>query len=129
MILRPPRSTRTDTLVPYTTLFRSSLPTISTWNLCRGGRAFLSGGPRPTSVAKGGWLGGAPRSPGAPTKLRDLDKHHPLWRSSALPVASLRRARRWGTERSCDQRRRWTWGTVAYSRPHRKKKDNRKSDT
>src|SRR3546814_7226688 len=25
MILRPPRSTRTDTLFPYTTLFRSSL--------------------------------------------------------------------------------------------------------
>src|SRR3546814_19471163 len=26
MIRRPPRSTRTDTLVPYTTLFRSPLP-------------------------------------------------------------------------------------------------------
>src|SRR3546814_16256543 len=26
MIRRPPRSTRTDTLFPYTTLFRSSLP-------------------------------------------------------------------------------------------------------
>src|SRR3546814_20359778 len=26
MIRRPPRSTRTDTLLPYTTLFRSSLP-------------------------------------------------------------------------------------------------------
>src|SRR3546814_11985252 len=26
MILRPPRSTRTDTLFPYTTLFRSKLP-------------------------------------------------------------------------------------------------------
>src|SRR3546814_17836437 len=25
MILRPPRSTRTDTLLPYTTLFRSSI--------------------------------------------------------------------------------------------------------
>src|SRR3546814_3657262 len=29
MIRRPPRSTRTDTLFPYTTLFRSLLPTIS----------------------------------------------------------------------------------------------------
>src|SRR3546814_8976957 len=28
MILRPPRSTRTDTLVPYTTLFRSGLQKI-----------------------------------------------------------------------------------------------------
>src|SRR3546814_1075536 len=40
MILRPPRSTRTDTLFPYTTLFRS-----------RAGRA-----PR-------GWNGGPPRIP------------------------------------------------------------------
>src|SRR3546814_14973473 len=28
MILRPPRSTRTDTRFPYTTLFRSSIPCI-----------------------------------------------------------------------------------------------------
>src|SRR3546814_9404798 len=34
MILRPPRSTRTDTLLPYTTLFRS-------WRVC---------GPMPTSL-------------------------------------------------------------------------------
>src|SRR3546814_2361800 len=31
MIRRPPRSTRTDTLFPYTTLFRSSLTLLSTW--------------------------------------------------------------------------------------------------
>src|SRR3546814_18196482 len=34
MIRRPPRSTRTDTLFPYTTLFRSlwsALPTIALW--------------------------------------------------------------------------------------------------
>src|SRR3546814_1081899 len=30
MIRRPPRSTRTDTLFPYTTLFRSRLPVIAT---------------------------------------------------------------------------------------------------
>src|SRR3546814_18004463 len=30
MIRRPPRSTRTDTLFPYTTLFRSPLPTATT---------------------------------------------------------------------------------------------------
>src|SRR3546814_11597638 len=28
MIRRPPRSTRTDTLLPYTTLFRSNLPSM-----------------------------------------------------------------------------------------------------
>src|SRR3546814_4589583 len=31
MIRRPPRSTRTDTLFPYTTLFRSLLTELETW--------------------------------------------------------------------------------------------------
>src|SRR3546814_3632075 len=31
MIRRPPRSTRTDTLFPYTTLFRSPFPCASSW--------------------------------------------------------------------------------------------------
>src|SRR3546814_3493274 len=79
------------------------MPTISTWNWYRGGRAFLSGRPRPTSVAKGGWLRGAPRSPGAPTKLRILDKHNPLWRSSALPVPALGCARKSGSERRSEE--------------------------
>src|SRR3546814_5222758 len=33
MIRRPPRSTRTDTLFPYTTLFRSGRPRARTWPL------------------------------------------------------------------------------------------------
>src|SRR3546814_8856737 len=33
MIRRPPRSTRTDTLFPYTTLFRSRFPSSSTWSM------------------------------------------------------------------------------------------------
>src|SRR3546814_17904861 len=36
MIRRPPRSTRTDTLFPYTTLFRSSRRARSSARLCRG---------------------------------------------------------------------------------------------
>src|SRR3546814_2782682 len=41
MIRRPPRSTRTDTLFPYTTLFRSSnstavAPTVTDATLCAG---------------------------------------------------------------------------------------------
>src|SRR3546814_8205625 len=32
MIRRPPRSTRTDTLFPYTTLFRSALPFMRRYN-------------------------------------------------------------------------------------------------
>src|SRR3546814_1668215 len=36
MIRRPPRSTRTDTLFPYTTLFRSaSCSPLSPWDLCK----------------------------------------------------------------------------------------------
>src|SRR3546814_5472948 len=35
MIRRPPRSTRTDTLFPYTTLFRSAPVTIATLSLKR----------------------------------------------------------------------------------------------
>src|SRR3546814_14038297 len=38
MIRRPPRSTRTDTLFPYTTLFRSSIVHDETRNVTEGGR-------------------------------------------------------------------------------------------
>src|SRR3546814_5958875 len=37
MIRRPPRSTRTDTLFPYTTLFRSARQPENTTKLCPGG--------------------------------------------------------------------------------------------
>src|SRR3546814_13116864 len=37
MIRRPPRSTRTDTLFPYTTLFRSGWAPVSGFNRWRGG--------------------------------------------------------------------------------------------
>src|SRR3546814_2357359 len=39
MIRRPPRSTRTDTLFPYTTLFRSDRPVVVEVDLQRGTRA------------------------------------------------------------------------------------------
>src|SRR3546814_14818172 len=48
MILLPPRSTRTDTLFPYTTLFRSDLPgepRLHRRSLARSAR-ILPGGPR-----------------------------------------------------------------------------------
>src|SRR3546814_12066115 len=35
MIRRPPRSTRTDTLFPYTTLFRSSFVALGVWQVER----------------------------------------------------------------------------------------------
>src|SRR3546814_3384899 len=37
MIRRPPRSTRTDTLFPYTTLFRSLQAVPMPWAICRAG--------------------------------------------------------------------------------------------
>src|SRR3546814_3379114 len=54
MIRRPPRSTRTDTLFPYTTLFRSPAPVVH----ARGGRACShSGGGRPAGQGAGGNAG------------------------------------------------------------------------
>src|SRR3546814_5721488 len=65
MIRRPPRSTRTDTLFPYTTLFRSrGRPGIGVWNGATGSvimvAAFLigvRGGPTGLAWA---WIGGYP---------------------------------------------------------------------
>src|SRR3546814_10894370 len=48
MILRPPRSTRTDTLVPYTTLFRSTAPA----SRCPTDRAWGLHAPSGTTAAK-----------------------------------------------------------------------------
>src|SRR3546814_4070237 len=39
MIRRPPRATRTDTLFPYTTLFRSSIDKRRGWPLLQDGRS------------------------------------------------------------------------------------------
>src|SRR3546814_11736079 len=46
MIRRPPRSTRTDTLFPYTTLFRSSLRSLP--------RSFEGSSPAPTTAMLAG---------------------------------------------------------------------------
>src|SRR3546814_1097604 len=58
MIRRPPRSTRTDTLFPYTTLFRSPRPG---WRRCRGG----PGSPRQRSWRSRRRQRGARRPPPA----------------------------------------------------------------
>src|SRR3546814_20037366 len=51
MIRRPPRSTRTDTLFPYTTLFRSRTPP------CPGSSASMSApAPAPTAATSGAAL-------------------------------------------------------------------------
>src|SRR3546814_1001845 len=46
MIRRPPRSTRTDTLFPYTTLFRSNPPRAARDRDRRAGRVGAGGHPR-----------------------------------------------------------------------------------
>src|SRR3546814_15244646 len=50
MIRRPPRSTRTDTLFPYTTLFRSELALLALVDLHRALRA-VAGGQAPDVLA------------------------------------------------------------------------------
>src|SRR3546814_6374682 len=55
MIRRPPRSTRTDTLFPYTTLFRSehaalrdsACDLVGAWRACGGGHRCRTAHPRP----------------------------------------------------------------------------------
>src|SRR3546814_3062847 len=62
MIRRPPRSTRTDTLFPYTTLFRSP----ASWSLWRAtGRSVA-----PSKPTKASW---APRS--ASSKAKRSEEH------------------------------------------------------
>src|SRR3546814_4391139 len=55
MIRRPPRSTRTDTLFPYTTLFRSARPGSPVGGAVRPGqhRDVASAGPRPGAARAG----------------------------------------------------------------------------
>src|SRR3546814_5212735 len=58
MIRRPPRSTRTDTLFPYTTLFRSPLPALDAALLhhASGGRPLpLRRVPQHRRLAAAGW--------------------------------------------------------------------------
>src|SRR3546814_2778486 len=52
MIRRPPRSTRTDTLFPYTTLFRSSLPTPKNDFIGLEGKVHLATGGEPPLLVK-----------------------------------------------------------------------------
>src|SRR3546814_18159925 len=55
MIRRPPRSTRTDTLFPYTTLFRSALTGASGPYASQDSSVCRSGSPAPHSAKGGGF--------------------------------------------------------------------------
>src|SRR3546814_15860157 len=52
MIRRPPRSTRTDTLFPYTTLFRSLDESVGCVVVTGAGRAFCAGGDTRSGAAR-----------------------------------------------------------------------------
>src|SRR3546814_13184677 len=71
MIRRPPRSTRTDTLFPYTTLFRSDRR--------RRGRATRGAGRGVLAAARVDVGGAAPRRPGRQARRRgDGGRHAPV---------------------------------------------------
>src|SRR3546814_127110 len=84
MIRRPPRSTRTDTLFPYTTLFRSPLPALDAALLhhASGGRPLpLRRVPQHRRLAAAGWKE-QPADMGRASCL-------PLWNAGAdAPVAA-----------------------------------------
>src|SRR3546814_11757896 len=79
MIRRPPRPTRTDTLFPYTTLFRSAAPPVQT-------RAFQARAAQPASSRVLGWkrMGTPPsRGPGRHRagKSNRIGSDTPIWKS------------------------------------------------
>src|SRR3546814_14644332 len=112
MIRRPPRSTRTDTLFPYTTLFRSHLHRSANMvggrRRSSGARADRHQAPRHTRQFHRAFADGRERPARArPSLLRRHSprRHRPLRRARA----STRRAapaRRAGTPRSGERRER-----------------------
>src|SRR3546814_8159134 len=76
MIRRPPRSTRTDTLFPYTTLFRSSVcqPTVPV--LAAVSLMAARGEATPRSLVM---MGGPIDTRESPTAVNNLATEKPLW--------------------------------------------------
>src|SRR3546814_3159545 len=90
MIRRPPRSTRTDTLFPYTTLFRSRR-TLAAAGEERAGAFARRGDDRPAQV-----IGAAHVSASEPASIRVLDREYtvgvePGERDSLMTAAKLDR--------------------------------------
>src|SRR3546814_16540891 len=91
MIRRPPRSTRTDTLFPYTTLFRTTaarLPRPCPAPLVTGALGYHGSPGQTTEAAAGGASAGRPQYAGATAPMLG-------WKRSAtpLPTASPRSPR------------------------------------
>src|SRR3546814_6205703 len=81
MILRPPRSTRTDTLFPYTTLFRSGDEVAVAAPCAAGDQAYRRRRPVPVDGADaaqlhGGPLRGKQGAHGAPVRVQPRSEEH-----------------------------------------------------
>src|SRR6056297_4073004 len=89
MIRRPPRSTRTDTLFPYTTLFRSHVPLPVPTHLCSHRTHPSGSGCRGTRDRKSTRLNsshsGESRRPSSSRKKKtDVRSHDPIARAHVL---------------------------------------------
>src|SRR3546814_13419670 len=101
MIRRPPRSTRTDTLFPYTTLFRSAVRSDQHVETCRGNGHRLGAGVMQRSRTDRPWIGAVERCGGIDTaarrlgdeRIRDLDVARRVLR--LLPAIQASCARWW----------------------------------
>src|SRR3546814_12447745 len=102
MIRRPPRSTRTDTRFPYTTLFRSPLPSgpigAASYDLCRLCREHTELFDDPVGRVVGGAIalvGGVTEPPGNPHEIANLSLLIDIFplavaeNDDAVPVAIL----------------------------------------
>src|SRR3546814_20826457 len=74
MIRRPPRSTRTDTLFPYTTLFRSAVDGMPDMTAGAPKVAKTSNRGSKPGERRGGRTKGVPNK--APASLRDIDRQY-----------------------------------------------------
>src|SRR3546814_20070028 len=86
MIRRPPRSTRTDTLFPYTTLFRSAAQIVGadTW------RVIAQIGCAPRVLVAAAELPGTPREPGRLGDIIEQDTDAGLPRRLHQPLQASR---------------------------------------
>src|SRR3546814_6990805 len=83
MIRRPPRSTRTDTLFPYTTLFRSYLTVQVLFPLCQSSFSYGSGCAGISSAYQMLWMSSLESATALPPVSARSDPHLPAGRARA----------------------------------------------
>src|SRR6056297_3708887 len=105
MIRRPPRSTRTDTLFPYTTLFRSRLTIQRGLHACHGVRPLGLHHHRPRADHTGGGRLDHPGHAQRQRQQRNKSSHHSRFHNSAL----LERSQKSRTHRRRKNQRRYLY--------------------